>query len=52
MYDDIFTKGKMNLRLSMGLMKIIYKKKGDKKELKNYRPLTMLNTDLKFYLRF
>ncbi len=46
LYDDIFTKGKMNLRMSMGLMKIIYKKKGDKK-IKNYRPLTMLNTDLK-----
>lgn len=46
-YDEIFKKGQMNLRMGMGLMKIIYKKKGEKTELKNYRPLTMLNTDLK-----
>lgn len=46
-YDEIFNKGQMNLRMGMGLMKTIYKKKGEKTELKNYRPLTMLNTDLK-----
>lgn len=40
-------KGEMMLRMGMGLMKLIYKEKGEKTELKNYRPITMLNTDLK-----
>lgn len=31
--------------MGLGLMKIIYKRKGDKTELKNFRPITMLNTD-------
>lgn len=46
-YKEIFEKGEMMLRMGMGLMKLIYKKKGEKTELKNYRPITMLNTDLK-----
>lgn len=46
-YEEIFKKGEMMLRMGMGLMKLIYKKKGEKTELKNYRPITMLNTDLK-----
>uniref|UniRef100_A0A671PCM7 Reverse transcriptase domain-containing protein n=1 Tax=Sinocyclocheilus anshuiensis TaxID=1608454 RepID=A0A671PCM7_9TELE len=46
-FDEIFRKGEMNQRMGMGLMKLIYKRKGDKVELKNYRPITMLNTDLK-----
>lgn len=37
----------MNERMGMGLMKLIYKRKGAKTELQNYRPITMLNTDLK-----
>uniref|UniRef100_A0A672R4V8 Reverse transcriptase domain-containing protein n=1 Tax=Sinocyclocheilus grahami TaxID=75366 RepID=A0A672R4V8_SINGR len=37
----------MNQRMGMGLMKLIYKRKGHKVDLKNYRPITMLNTDLK-----
>jgi len=46
-YEEIFEKGEMMVRMGMGLMKLIYKKKGEKTELKNYRPITMLNTDLK-----
>lgn len=29
-YDEIFEKGGMMLRMGMGLMKVIYKKKGEK----------------------
>ena len=46
-YEDIFKKEEMNQRMGMGLIKLIYKRKGDKVDLKNYRPITMLNTDLK-----
>lgn len=31
----------------MGLMKLIYKRKGSKNMLNNFRPITMLNTDMK-----
>lgn len=33
--------------MGMGLMKLIYKRKGERVDLNNYRPITMLNTDLK-----
>lgn len=33
--------------MSMGFMKLIYKRKGNKNILNNFRPITMLNTDLK-----
>ncbi|MGL5640599.1 MAG: RNA-directed DNA polymerase, partial [Mycoplasmoidaceae bacterium] len=46
-YNEIFKKKELDQRMSMGLMKLIYKRKGDKKSLKNYRPITMLNGDLK-----
>ncbi len=31
----------------MRLMKLIYKRKGSKNMLNNFRPITMLNTDMK-----
>lgn len=46
-YEEVFKNERVHPRMGLGLMKIIYKKKGDKMELKNYRPITMLNTDLK-----
>ncbi len=46
-YDDVFREEGVNSRMGLGLMKIIYKKKGDKTNLKNFRPITMLNTDFK-----
>lgn len=46
-YDDVFRKEGVNPRMGLGLMKIIYKKQGDKTNLKNFRPITMLNTDFK-----
>lgn len=46
-FKGIFEKEEINERMRMGLMKLIYKKKGEKVDLKNYRPITMQNTDLK-----
>jgi hypothetical protein len=46
-FREIFKEEEMNERMGMGLMKLIYKKKGELTDLKNYRPITMLNTDLK-----
>lgn len=47
LYEEIFREGELDQRMGMGLMKIIYKRRGEKTELKNYRPITMLNADLK-----
>lgn len=49
-YEEIFKEGELNVRMGMGLMKLIYKRKGRKNDLKNYRPITMLNTDLKNFI--
>ena len=46
-FKEIFEKEEVNERMGMGITKLIYKKKGEKVDLKNYRPITMLNTDLK-----
>lgn len=46
-YEEVFKKEAFNQRMSMGLMKIIYKRKGDRTLLKNFRPITMFNADLK-----
>lgn len=46
-FEEVFKKERVSPRMGLGLMKIIYKKKGDKTELKNFRPITMLNTDFK-----
>lgn len=47
MYDEIFEKEEINQTMGMGLVKIIFKRKGDREDFKNYRPITMLNADLK-----
>lgn len=46
-YDEIFKKEELSERMKIGMIKTIYKKRGNPNDLKNYRPLTMLNTDFK-----
>lgn len=46
-YINVLKKGELTQSMKKGVVKIIYKKKGDKGDLKNYRPLSMLNTDYK-----
>lgn len=46
-YDEIFKKEELSERMKIGMIKMIYKKRGNPSDLKNHRPLTMLNTDFK-----
>lgn len=46
-YDDIFRKEEVTQVMRMGLVKIIFKKRGDKAALNNFRPITVLNSDFK-----
>jgi len=46
-FKEIFEEEEVNERMGMGITKLIYKSKGEKVDLKNYRPITMLNTDFK-----
>lgn len=50
-YDEIFKKGEINQAMKMGLVKIIFKRKGEREDLKNYRPITMLNVDFKIFCK-
>lgn len=46
-FEVIYEKKEATQLMRIGLVKLIYKKKGGKNDLINYRPLTMLNTDFK-----
>lgn len=37
----------MKMKMKIGMIKMIYKKSGNPKDLKNFRPISMLNTDFK-----
>ncbi len=45
--EEIFKKGELSEKMKIGMIKLIYKKRGNVNDLNNYRPLTMLNTDFK-----
>jgi len=47
LFIDIYKQKKLSESMKKGIIKIIYKNKGEREELKNYRPLSMLNTDYK-----
>lgn len=50
-YDEIFKKEETSHLMGIGVIKLIFKKRGDKNDLKNYRPITMLNTDYKIFAK-
>lgn len=50
-YDEIFKKEVLGEKMKIGMIKMVYKKRGNSKDL-NFRPITMLNWILKFWLRF
>ncbi len=45
--EEILKKGELSEKMKIGMIKLIYKKRGNVNDLNNYRPLTMLNTDFK-----
>ena len=46
--NEIMASNKLGLSMTQGLITLIYKNKGDRKNIKFYRPITLLNTDYKF----
>ncbi len=40
-------KGEASQLMRVGMVKLIFKKRGDSADLKNYRTISMLNTDFK-----
>ncbi|KAF8827360.1 hypothetical protein HHX47_DHR5000756 [Lentinula edodes] len=46
-FNDIEANGMKEKEFSKGTMFLLYKNKGEKNEAKNYRPITLLNTDYK-----
>ncbi len=46
-YEEIYERGQASQLMRVGMVKLIFKKRGDSADLKNYRPISMLNTDFK-----
>ena len=51
LYKEIETKESLSHSMKMGVITLLYKKKGDKRCLKNYRPISLLNVDYKIIAR-
>lgn len=51
MFKEIETKETLSHTMTMGVITLLYKKKGDKKLLKNWRPISLLNVDYKIIAR-
>lgn len=47
LYNDMFEDGRLSEGFAVGVVTLLFKNKGNKLELENYRPLTLLNTDYK-----
>ena len=51
LYVEVEKKETMSNSMKMGVITLLYKKKGDKKLLKNWRPISLLNVDYKIIAR-
>lgn len=50
-YDEIFRNQELIETIKIGMIKLVYKKNGNGAGLKNYTPITMLNTDFKILVK-
>lgn len=50
-YINVHEKQTLSRSMKIGILSLIYKKKGDKKMLKNYRPISLLQVDYKIIAR-
>lgn len=47
LYLEMVVEGRMPLSLREGMITILYKRKGERRDLKNWRPISLLNVDYK-----
>ena len=50
-YNDSFNRGSLVESMRSSVMRLLYKKRGDIKELKNWHPVSLLNVDYKIISR-
>lgn len=50
-FTQIFENDKMTRSMKKGIITLIYKQKGDRNQMKNYRPISLLNVDYKILTR-
>ena len=51
LFNTIENEGTMAKSMKCGVISLVYKKKGDRKSLKNYRPISLLQVDYKIIAR-
>jgi hypothetical protein len=51
LFNSIENEGTLSRSMTCGVISLIYKKKGDRRSLKNYRPISLLQVDYKILAR-